>query len=262
MNDTQFNKGIEQLKHISLSQSEKQKMLSEITVYADFHAPKTTPKKSVEFWSWSFFQAHSALAVRALTLVLIVGGTSYMADKSLPGDILYPFKVNVNEPLYGSLLKTEEDKAAWNSNRFIRRLEEAEALARDGKLNESSLAEVERQIDARFADIQGTSQNSIESAAFDTSVASDARMAGSQAKFAASAQEPESATPTLMMQANMQTEFFATTTEEKDALEQKIEEHTKILESLIRDGAGEHNVLIRRLQIKLEEKASLRSQNK
>lgn len=253
MNDVQFNKGIENLKNISLSQSEKQKMLSEITAYADFHAPKTLPKKSAAVWSWSFFQAHSALALRALTLVLIVGGTSYMAGKSLPGDILYPVKININEAVYESLLKTPEEKAAWNSDTFIRRIEEAEALARDGKLTESSLAEVERQIDSSFAQIQG------ESIASGMSVSDDARTAGSQAKFAAPLSAPAPEATTMMMQANMQLEFFATTTE-KDELEQKIDEHKDILETLLSNEAHEQNVLIRRLQMKLDEKALLRVQ--
>lgn len=254
MNDTQFKKGIEDLKNISLSESEKQKMFSEITAYADFHAPKTIPKKSTALWSWSFFQAHSALAVRALSLVLVIGGTSYMAEKSLPGDILYPFKVNINEPIYGSLLKTPEEKAAWNSDTFIRRIEEAEALARTGKLTESSLAEVERQIDSSFTKIQG------ESSVSDMSVSDSARMAGGQAKFAAPASAPAPEATTMMMQANMEIQLYEATTTEQDVLEQQIEEHKEILETLLNNEAHEQNILIRRLQMKLDEKALLRAQ--
>lgn len=71
----------------------------------------------------------------AFALVLIFGvSTSYAAQNSLPGDVLYPVKVNVNEQVQGVLAVSEVEKADWSSMLAERRLEEAEALAAQGTL--------------------------------------------------------------------------------------------------------------------------------
>ena len=267
MNDSQFKKGIENLKNISLSQSEKQKMLSNLTTYADFHAPATLQKKSVEFWSWSFFQTHSAYAFRAVTLLIIVTGTSYAAENALPGELLYPFKVNVNEPVRGALLTSTEEKAQWESDKFIRRVEEAEALANEGKLDDASLREVEKRIDGHFEKYErfsGSSNNA--PAAFtasDVSVessdnsADNARMAPAQAKVAAPAQE------SVMMFMQVSPEAANMIFEDdKDEFEKKIDSHRSILEKIRSEDTKNQSDRIRRLEIKLDEKTLIRSQNK
>lgn len=267
MNDPQFKKGIENLKNISLSQSEKQKMLSNLTTYADFHAPTKLQKKSVEFWSWSFFHAHSAYAFRTVMLLLIVSGTSYAAENALPGDLLYPFKVNVNEPVRGALLTSTEEKAQWESDKFIRRVEEAEALANEGKLDDASLREVEKRIDTHFEKFErfsGSSKNT--PAAFSSSeahqdnsdsAAGNARMAPTQAKFSAPAEEP------AMMLMQISTESADLIVEdEKDEFEKKIDDHKSILEKIRSKDTKNQSDRIRRLEIKLDEKNLIRSQNR
>ena len=81
----------------------------------------------------------SYVASGALALVLMLGaGTSYAAQSALPGDALYGVKINVDEGLEGALATTPAAQASWNTERAARRLQEAETLAAEGKLNSST----------------------------------------------------------------------------------------------------------------------------
>ncbi|MDP3793466.1 MAG: DUF5667 domain-containing protein, partial [Candidatus Uhrbacteria bacterium] len=61
-------------------------------------------------------------------IVVLGGGTSLVAQTSLPGDALYPVKINVNEEAQAFLQTSIEAKARWEVERAERRLEEAEEL--------------------------------------------------------------------------------------------------------------------------------------
>lgn len=73
-----------------------------------------------------------ALLVAAL---LIGGGTSFAAEAALPGDILYSVKVRINEEVRALVSVSNESKANWEAQRAGRRLQEAETLADEGKLD-------------------------------------------------------------------------------------------------------------------------------
>lgn len=81
----------------------------------------------------------------AFILVLLVGGSgvSYAAEGSLPGEVLYPVKVHVNESVRGWVSVSEEAKADWEARRALRRLEEAEKLAVAARLNEETRVQIE-----------------------------------------------------------------------------------------------------------------------
>ncbi|MBU6323530.1 MAG: hypothetical protein KGI41_00675 [Patescibacteria group bacterium] len=79
---------------------------------------------------------------RALALLLIVvlsGGTlSYAAEGTLPGDTLYPLKVDVTEPVRTYLAATPFAKASWEMTLAARRIDEAATLAVDGRFASST----------------------------------------------------------------------------------------------------------------------------
>lgn len=72
-----------------------------------------------------------------LALIILLGGgtTSLLANNSLPGDVLYPIKINVNEKVESMLAVTEKGDAEVDASQASRRLKEAEALAAKGKLD-------------------------------------------------------------------------------------------------------------------------------
>jgi hypothetical protein len=78
-------------------------------------------------------------------------GVSYAAIDALPGDLLYPVKVDVNEEVKTALLTTNEDRLEWERERAELRLEEASQLASEGRLNTELTNEVSRRF-AKHAD--------------------------------------------------------------------------------------------------------------
>jgi hypothetical protein len=94
---------------------------------------------------FSFARGHRfQMTAAVLALVLVIGvGTSYAAQTTVPGDLLYPIKIHVTEPIQGALATSASAQADWNAQVAARRLGEAETLAAQGKLSttvESDLA--------------------------------------------------------------------------------------------------------------------------
>jgi len=87
------------------------------------------------------------LVFRPISLILLgvlsFAGISLAAGNSLPGDFLYPLKVNVNEEVKGLLTLGEEAKVDFEVERLTNRLEEAEKLALAGRLDEETKAKIE-----------------------------------------------------------------------------------------------------------------------
>lgn len=94
-----------------------------------------------------FFMRHSVPALAAV-IVLVGGGTAAAAEGALPGDILYPIKVRVNEEMRATLATTPKAKADWQVSRAERRLEEAATLALSGKLDDATRADLDTNLDA------------------------------------------------------------------------------------------------------------------
>ncbi len=94
---------------------------------------------------WHALFSHPALA--ALGVLAIIGsstGISYAAESALPGDLLYPVKVGVTEPLRGALATTPQAKTEWAISVASARATEAATLAAAGTLDqatESALSE-------------------------------------------------------------------------------------------------------------------------
>lgn len=98
----------------------------------------------------SFFRAQHLSG--ALIIALIVAsssvGVSYAAVDALPGDFLYPVKVDVNEEVKSVMLTNSEDRLEWQRERAELRLEEASKLVAEGRLD----AELTGEVSKRFAE--------------------------------------------------------------------------------------------------------------
>lgn len=65
-----------------------------------------------------------------LLLVSIIGGTlSFTASSALPGDLLYTYKVDINENVAGLVAYSDDSKVRWNFFTLEERLKEARKLA-------------------------------------------------------------------------------------------------------------------------------------
>ncbi|MBI4094044.1 hypothetical protein HY417_03705 [Candidatus Kaiserbacteria bacterium] len=100
----------------------------------------------------------SSKLVAPLAFVLIItivgGGTVYAAEGAVPGDTLYPIKVNVNEKVEVALAVSNEAKAAVHAKFAERRMREAEVLAEQGRLTSATKTEIEIRLDQHAAAVE------------------------------------------------------------------------------------------------------------
>lgn len=156
MKNFKIKKGIEEIKKICLTQDEKSQILSSI-----LQKKVTLPVRS-PYLIPSYFMIKPRAMVYALVAVFIListVGTSFAAERAVPGDLLYPIKVSVNEPVVGLLATDPVSKASWEVKKAERRLVEAQALASEGKLTEDKRVEIENrfnQYSEKFSQISNT----------------------------------------------------------------------------------------------------------
>lgn len=78
-----------------------------------------------------------------LVVIGMVGGTlSFSARGSLPGEVLYPYKIQVNERIEDFVAHTNEAQARWNLATLQERLDEARTLAKRGEFDAGAQAQV------------------------------------------------------------------------------------------------------------------------
>lgn len=84
--------------------------------------------KAVPAWrSFLFLPLFRFPLLTSLVFLTIIGSGKMLmvaADDALPGDILYPVKLNITEVMVNSFLSTPEAQAAWAITTVERRLEE------------------------------------------------------------------------------------------------------------------------------------------
>jgi hypothetical protein len=141
---------------IRLSQSEKARMLSNIVGAASAGVSRRTPSPYQYHYSW--FSVRFAMPVALVIIVALGSGTVYAAQGSLPGDVLYPVKVSVAEPLEGALALSTQAKAKFNASLVEERMQEAEALASQGRLTSSTTQEIESSLSEHAAAVNDLAQ--------------------------------------------------------------------------------------------------------
>lgn len=133
MNKENFEKGIEGLKNIRMTDTEKARMLERV-----FSLPTESP----------YMRRIPAFALAcSLILVLSFGGATYASVTSLPGDLLYPIKTRVVEPMLDIVNYAPEKKIVWEEEKVMRRIVEAEKLAEKDELNDERAEKLERSIE-------------------------------------------------------------------------------------------------------------------
>lgn len=152
MNHDQMNKGIQDLKNISLTNIEKENILKQV-----MKTPVVSPY--IQKTIWSFFKTHRSFAYvlgSVLTFVVLGGGLAYAAEGSVPGDLLYPVKIRVTEPIRDALAITPAEKASWDAEKAVRRLNEAETLANKNKLTPQYQNELEQNFNKNVNDFNNS----------------------------------------------------------------------------------------------------------
>lgn len=81
-------------------------------------------------------------------LIFVAGSVSAVADRALPGDALYTFKVNFNEEIKTAFLKTDAEKLAWQKERVSNRLTEIKTLADKQTLTKAQQQSAQKALDS------------------------------------------------------------------------------------------------------------------
>jgi len=140
---------------IRLKAAERRELKDRLVSYMEYHplpAELRTPKQSKVAAADPALRSEPFRVVRidftlirhalGALMLLVVVGVPFIAERSVPGDILYPVKVQFNEEVRSTLAMSPYAQVEWETERLERRLAEARLLAREGKLTEAVEAEV------------------------------------------------------------------------------------------------------------------------
>lgn len=161
-NDKDTTAYFEKMKKLSLTPKMRDSLRASLLEYARFHSAQGSVRIAEE--ARSMKQMPSSIAfIRRITInlrtmtaaiilmaLLLGGGTSYAAQGAVPGDILYPVKVDVNDNVRSALALSDEAKASVQADLLKERLEEAETLAADGKLSASTSAALSARVASHY----------------------------------------------------------------------------------------------------------------
>lgn len=152
-NMNEFEHKLAQLRDISLSEEERQEMRRHIRAFMTEH-PVQRPFLERLFNGIGAPRSNSFMrpALAGFLIVSVLGGgASFTAADALPGDLLYPFKIHVNENIQQVLAITTKAKADQSAVLAVRRIEEAEALASEGRLTPEVRADIETRFNEHVA---------------------------------------------------------------------------------------------------------------
>jgi hypothetical protein len=140
-----MNNFFEQFKNegqkIRMSDAEKLRMRK--ILQAHMHGQAHVTKVASPYFHFSFQFTRIIAAMLVMTVGLVGTGTVYAADLALPGDTLYPVKINVNEKVAEVLATSPAAKAEFHASVAQKRLEEAETLAVEERLDASASLVIE-----------------------------------------------------------------------------------------------------------------------
>jgi len=138
----------------SLSQEEKRVQRDFLiksmhtSVYQPHLSYKPSFKPSLLMNILIFFTQRS-FVLSALSIVAVIGsglGVARASESALPGQTLYPMKINVNEPLIAKLKFSDTARIDWERELVGRRITEAETLSEQGKLGDIEKMQIEQEL--------------------------------------------------------------------------------------------------------------------
>jgi len=83
-----------------------------------------------------------SIFISLIFAVTLGGGVSIAANSATPGDVLYPFKINVNERVQARLAQDTDAAVALHLAAMEERLEETMTLAKKGALDATTAAKL------------------------------------------------------------------------------------------------------------------------
>lgn len=120
-----------------LSTEERREMKEQLLAHATFHTKNTSRNTPVR--TYGMFWRTSLAGAVAMLIVVTTGANAY---SSLPGELLYPMKVNVIEPIALPLTYPGISDVSAHTLRLERRLGEIKTLQQEGTLSSAATSDV------------------------------------------------------------------------------------------------------------------------
>ena len=122
----------------TLTETERERIRALLAEYAAWKPVRPAPGRPRQGFHILMRPAFAG----ALIAVLLIGtgGAAYAAEGTLPGDLLYPVKVSVTEPVVTALTPSGSAQVSWQITIAKRRLKEAATLSSEGRLATSTEA--------------------------------------------------------------------------------------------------------------------------
>ncbi|MDA8596791.1 DUF5667 domain-containing protein [Candidatus Pacebacteria bacterium] len=149
---------------VKLRAAERRELRERVVAYMEYHPlPKSAAQQNAERYvqtepfrllNFNTFYVRSFMGAFAMLLLIVV---PVVAERAVPGDVLYPVKVQFNEEVRSSLAVSPYAKVEWETERLSRRISEARLLASEGKLT----AEVEAEVTQAVQDHSDAAQEGI-----------------------------------------------------------------------------------------------------
>ncbi len=131
------NKVITAMKQSRLTPDEKTRMWMRVDAFVKNHPIHIT---SPYFSKHSFSLFGKVALAGVMVAILSVSGLTYASASALPGDFLYPVKINVKEKMEDALVFTSDAKIAQGKKRVDKRISEVKTLAKQKKLTPARAA--------------------------------------------------------------------------------------------------------------------------
>lgn len=132
-----FKDGVKDIQNIKLTEREKALMFAHISEH--MKVAHSTPATM----NWFMFFHRTSAVIALMVLIFSSAAVVVASEASLPGDLLYPIKVSVKEPLASALSVSSSAKIQKEVQKATERLKEAEQLSEKGRLNADTRKEIE-----------------------------------------------------------------------------------------------------------------------
>lgn len=144
--DTEFKKYAHKIR---LKAEERRELRERVLVYMEYHPlpkkqEKLVAKKELESESFTIlhFNTFYTRIVGGVFALLIIVGIPLVAERSVPGDVLYFIKTGINEEIQTQLADSPYKKVINETKLIERRIAEARLLASEGKLTQETSAAI------------------------------------------------------------------------------------------------------------------------
>ncbi len=142
------------LKQVRMTENERELLESRLTEYRALKPLPPAPVRVASPLSFLTF-ARPMPVFASLAILLLVGGSvAQAAEGAVPGDLLYPVKTAVTEPVREALAVDSEAKVAVEVWKAERRLEEAQTLAVRAAMTEETTERLEEHFSKHAARVE------------------------------------------------------------------------------------------------------------